>query len=46
MPSLVNHCQHVNQVIGFNLVDNAVGLKAQFAHGIFVKLLYLMSLAG
>ena len=46
MLPLMNHGQHLNEVIGFDLVQNPVGVKAQFPHRIFVQFRYLASFAG
>ena len=41
----MDHGQHFDEVVGFDLVENAVGVKPQFAHGVFVEFRYLVAFA-
>jgi hypothetical protein len=41
----MDHGQHFDKVVGFDLVENAVGVKTQFAHSVFVEFRYLVAFA-
>jgi len=34
----VDHGQHFNEMVGFDLVEDPVGMEAYFAYGVFVEL--------
>ena len=46
MSSLMDHRQHFDEVVRFDLVENPVGVKPQFAHGVFVEFRHLVAFAG
>jgi hypothetical protein len=46
MLPFMNHSQHFDEVVGFDLVENSIGVKPQFAHGVFVQFRYLVTFAG
>jgi len=46
MPPFMNHGQYFDEVVGFDLVKNPVGVKLEFPDGVFVQFRYLVSFAG
>lgn len=41
MSPFMDHSQHLDQVNGFDLADNPVGIKARFAHSVLVQFRHL-----
>ena len=46
MPPLMNYGQHLNEVVGFDLVNDPVGVKPQFPDGIFIEFRHLEPRVG
>jgi hypothetical protein len=46
MPLFMNHSQHFDKVVRFDLVKNPVGIKSEFAHGVFIQFRHFVPLAG
>ncbi len=42
----MNHGQHLDEVVGFDFVNDPVGVEAQFAHGVFIEFRHFEPFAG
>jgi hypothetical protein len=42
----MDHGQHLDKIVGFDLVQNLVGIQSQFPHLIFVQLRHHPSFSG
>jgi hypothetical protein len=46
VPPFVDHSQHFDEIVGFDFVENPVGVKAEFPHSVFIQFRHFASFAG